>query len=189
MKAIPASGSIRPACPTPCCPAKAHTRTTPPALVAEPSATAPRPGATCRRISACGPPTARRPGVLWKTGPSPTTTWNRFTTRRNTRSASPAITPARRFTARAGAICPCRRFRPIANSSILEPAAQAPGPASVSSPHGAQQRALQRPRPLHALPLVLRIRLRSRRQKRLAEYRASPSPSPPETANCAPSAW
>ena len=47
---------------------------------------------------------------------------------------------------------------------------QAPGPASVPSAHAAQQRALQRPRTLHALPLVLRICLRSRRQERLAEH-------------------
>ena len=50
---------------------------------------------------------------------------------------------------------------------------QAPRAASVSHSHGAQQRALQRPRPLHALPLVLRVCLRGGRQERLAEYRHS----------------
>ncbi len=52
------------------CPAKAPTRTTPPASAAARSATARRPGATCRRTSGCAPPTARPPAVRSKTGPS-----------------------------------------------------------------------------------------------------------------------
>ena len=76
--------------------------------------------------------------------------------------------------------CPCRRCRPTASSESSS-LPQSARPASVSHSHGAQQRSLQRSRPLYALPLVLRIRLRSGRQKRLAEHR---NPVALDTGNC-----
>ena len=56
--------------------------------------------------------------VRWKTGPSPTTIWSRSTRKPNTRLASPATTRALHFMVRAGALCPCRRCRRIANSKF-----------------------------------------------------------------------
>ena len=89
-------------------------------------------------------------------------------------SGTPFHGPRRRDLAHAAA---------AAESRIRDPRARgkAPRPASLSSAHAAQQRSLQRPRSLHALPLVLRIRLRSGRQERLAEHRDSRRP---QHGNC-----
>ncbi len=53
---------------------------------------------------------------------------------------------------------------------ILEPAAKRLGLHPFHLADVAQQRSLQRTRTMHALPLVLRIRLRGRRKKRFAEH-------------------
>ena len=84
----------------------------------------PWPGAICPRISACAQSTERPPEARLKTGPSPMTIWSPGTRRPNTRSASPATTRAVPSSARAGALCPCRRLPPNREFQILEPAAK-----------------------------------------------------------------
>jgi choline dehydrogenase-like flavoprotein len=75
-------------------------------------------------------------------------------------SGTPFHGPRKRRSAHAAA---------AAQSRVLNPGAggKAPWPASVSHSHGPQQRALQRPRPLHALPLV-RADLSAKRTPRTA---------------------
>jgi len=100
----------------------------------------------------CAPPTERRRVARWKTGhllrrSGALLRKGRIRDRHLRRLLG---TP---FHGRASAHCPCRRCRP-AVSSHSGAGRPAVGPAPVSPAHGAQQRALQRARPVHALPLV-----------------------------------
>ena len=81
-------------------------------------------------------------------------------------SGTPFHGPRRARTAHAAAAAESR----VRNSGAC---GETSWPASVPPADAAQQRALQRPRPVHALPMVLRIRLRSGRKERLAEHRDS----------------
>ena len=98
------------------------------------------------------------------------TIWSRSTRKPNTRLAFPETTRATHFIGPRRRALPMPPLAPNREFGILEPAAKRLGLHPIQPSHGAQQRALQRPRPLHALPVVLRICLRSGCEKRLAEH-------------------
>ena len=133
---------------------------------------APWRGATWRRTSACAPPTARWRAARWKTGPSRYQDLEPYYEKAEWEmGVSGDVQRQHRSRRRGGKPLPMPPLPPNREHQILHPAAKRLGLHPFDIPMLRNTRALQRPRRLHALPLVRRVRLRSERAHRHAQHR------------------